>query len=85
MNLIEKLQQKNRDRNVVFIAIEELNSNDEIKQFHSEYKQYMVDEGFDHKVADSNIGYVLGYYDKTTRDSWMKLLDASHPVFGKEY
>ena len=85
MNIVKKLQEMKPERNVVFTAIESLGSREEIKQFHQEYREYMVDEGFTHEVADSNIGYVLGYYEKDTRNSWNELLDIVHPIFGKTY
>lgn len=33
--------------------------------------------------ARTNLGYILGYYDHTTRQQWYAALpDVSHPVFG---
>ena len=82
MSLVKKMLEINPERNLVFTAIETLEDSEEIKQFHKEYREYMENEGYDNKVADSNIGYILGYYDKDTWRLWYPLLDIKHPIFG---
>lgn len=93
MGLIEKLKEEKPGRNYVFTAIETLTDPQEIKQFYSEYivelkkeTKAPCDPKDDPKtVANSNIGYIVGYYDKATADRWMKTLsDVSHPIFGRD-
>lgn len=91
MSLIKELQDKKPDREVVFTAIENLTDKKQIKQFYSEYVAYLKQrierehiEKSPEIVADENIGYVLGYYDKKTADEWMETLPSvKHPVFGR--
>lgn len=82
MSLVKKMLEKRPEKNPVFTAIETLKDSEEIKQFHKEYREYMENEGYDNKVADSNIGYILGYYDEDTKILWYNLLDVKHPIFG---
>ena len=92
MGLIERLQEKAPKRNLVFTAIEELNHPDQIRQFYQEYIFWLWDNTKDksikqnpEQVANSNIGYILGYYDKEITERWMRVLPkVSHPVFGRE-
>lgn len=89
--LVEKLQKERPNRNVLFTAIEKLTKPKDIKQFYGEYIEYLRTEGGDEetrnnpeKVANSNIGYALGYYSQETARRWMDLLESvSHPVFGR--
>ena len=90
--VLEKLLKLAPKRNPVFTAIEELKKEKEIKQFYQEYICYLKEEGDKEvrenaeRVANSNIGYVLGYYSSKTFYKWNKILESiSHPVFGKDY
>lgn len=91
-SIIERLQQKAPDKGVVFTAIAELKKPAEILQFRAEYEKYLREQGEDEKtrqnaaeVANSNIGYALGYYTKETAGKWFDTLEQiSHPVFGRE-
>jgi len=91
--ILENLIKLNPKRNPLFTAIEELKKEDEIKQFYQEYIGYIKEEGDTdevrknaEQVANSNIGYVLGYYSNKTSRKWNKILEnVSHPIFGKNY
>ncbi len=83
--LVKKMHDINPKRNLVFTAIDKLSKPKDITQFHKEYREYMVDEGYTEKIADQNIGYVLGYMGKETRSLWYGILDVEHPVFGNDY
>ena len=80
--LVKKMHDINPERNLAFTAIEELTDPEEIQQFHEEYREYMTEEGYSDKVADSNIGYILGYYGDDTQILWYGLLGITHPIFG---
>ena len=91
MSLMEKLQEAKSDRNVVFTAVEQLTDPTEMKQFYQEYVAHLRQNGDSaevranpESVANSNIGYIVGYYDKETADRWMNTIPSvSHPIFGK--
>jgi len=90
MQLIEKLQKEEPKRNIVFTAIEKLTNPKEIEQFYKEYVEYLRKRGDQEtrnnpeKVADENIGYILGYYSAETAQRWMEVLKSvRHPIFGK--
>ena len=85
-NIIKTLQATDPKRHVAFIAIEQLKKREEIQEFYKEYIQLLKDSEVKdpEKIAQQNIGYIVGYYDKETADKWMKTLpNVSHPVFGK--
>jgi len=91
MSLMEKLQEAKPDRNVVFTAVERLTDPTEMKQFYQEYVAYLRQHGDSEKVranpesvANENIGYIVGYYDRETAERWMNTIPSvSHPIFGK--
>jgi hypothetical protein len=91
MRIIEHLKGKSPGRNIVFIAIEELKTPEEIKEFYEEYVELLRTQGDTEyvrenpeKVADENIGYVLGYYNQQTAELWMETLPSvHHPIFGR--
>jgi len=90
--ILEDLIKINPKRNPLFTAIEELKQEYEIKQFYKEYISYIKKEGNTKEVrknaeniANSNIGYALGYYSSKTSKRWNKLLEnVKHPIFGKD-
>ena len=88
LTLVQRLQNKEPDRNVVFTAIEQLKTPEEIKEFYQEYIEWLktnTELSDPEKVAKENIGYVIGYYSQETANTWMKTLeDIYHPVFGRE-
>ncbi len=60
-------------------AIDDLTAAEDIKQF---YREYSAAYGED--LANSNIGYALGYYGSDVMRRWFDALpDVSHPVFGR--
>ncbi len=80
--LLEKLQAEDPDREVVFIAIEKLKDEKQIKEFFQQYVESLT-QGDPYELAKRNIGYVLGYYDQKTVNRWEKALpEAKHPLFG---
>lgn len=89
--IMERLFKSKPNRNAVFTAIEELEKEEEIKQFYQEYIEYLKEEGDTKEVrenaegvANRNIGYILGYYDQKTSDKWNTILEkVYHPIFGK--
>jgi len=91
MSLLKKLEKTNPKRNVVFTAVETLTDPTEMKQFYNEYVTYLRENGDSEKVrqdpesvANSNIGYIVGYYDSETAERWMSNIPpVSHPIFGK--
>jgi len=91
-DLLERLEKASPGRNFVFTAIETLKTPTEIKQFYQEYVDYLRQHGASEDiranpeaVANDNIGYVLGYYNKETADKWFKVLpNVKHPIFGRD-
>ena len=92
MSLLEKLEKTNPKRNVVFTAVETLTDPTEMKQFYSEYVAHLKENGDSEEVrqdpesvANSNIGYIVRYYNRETADRWMNTIPSvSHPIFGKD-
>ncbi len=89
--ILEKLLKLEPKRNPVFTTIENLKKEEEIKQFYQEYICYLKEEGDKEvrenaeKIANENIGYILGYYDKKTSYKWNMILEnVRHPIFGKD-
>ena len=86
-NLLKKLQAENPDRNVSFIAIDQLKDEVQIREFFQQYVEmlrYPMNQDPE-ALARQNIGSILGYYDKETANRWMKALPGvSHPVLGKD-
>ena len=83
MTLVEDMIKKRPDKNVVNTAIETLTTPEEVRRFHGEYRTYMEAEGYTAKIADRNIGYILGYYGEKEWDLWYGTLEeVTHPVFG---
>ena len=87
--LLQRLMALEPKHDVVFTAIEQLKDETEIRQFFQEYVKYIEESGLEDSpikdpkvVANMNIGYVLGYYEKAA-GLWRKALpDAKHPVYG---
>ena len=78
-SIFERMQDLDPERNPVFTAIRKLETDEDIKQFFSEYVAQYPD------VAAENVGYILGYYDSERRARWMTLLpEVYHPVFGRK-
>ena len=92
MSLIQKLEEAKPKRNVVFTAVETLTDPKQMRQFYDEYVAHLKQHGDSDQVrqnpesvANSNIGYIVGYYDKETADRWMQAIPSvSHPIFGKD-
>ena len=92
MSLLQKLEKAKPGRNVVFTAVENLTDPTQMRQFYNEYVGYLRQHGNSEQirqnpesVANNNIGYIVGYYDKETADRWMKAIPSvSHPIFGKD-
>ena len=77
-SIFEKMESLGPERNPIFTAIEKLETDEDIKQFFSEYVTQHPD------VAAQNVGYILGYYPSAIRTRWMTLLpEVYHPVFGR--
>ena len=91
MNLMEKLKRAEPEYNVVFTAVKKLTDPTEMKQFYQEYVAHLRQNDSSaevranpESVANRNIGYIVGYYDKETADRWMNTISSvSHPIFGK--
>lgn len=85
-NLLRKMQSEEPDRNVVFVAIERIKDKNQIRTFFKQYVDFLGKSVENPKeVAQSNIGYVLGYYSRKTADRWMEALpEAIHPIFGRD-
>jgi len=92
INVIQKVNPK---RNVLFTAIDEFPKYpDEIammQKFVEAYPLWLKEHNPDwsmeeaRRVANSNIGYGVGYYDRETADKWMSVSDSiAHPVFGRQ-
>jgi len=81
-NIIEKLKQKDPDKNFLFTAIESLHNDDEIREFREEYVTVMKESGTNERaktapkeVVDDNICIVLDkYFDETISDKWFEAL-----------
>ena len=92
MNLLERFEKAEPGRNPVFTAVETLRDPTEMRQFYQEYVGYLRQHGDTENVranpeavANSNIGYIVGYYDKKTADIWFEALpDVSHPILGRD-
>jgi len=90
--IIEKLKKLKPGENFLFIAIQVLKAPEEIKMFYQEYVEYLRQYGDSEEiranpetVANKNIGYVIGYYNKVTAGRWFDVLpDISHPIFGRD-
>jgi len=90
---LEELSKKDPGRNMVFTAIETLKTSKDIKLFFDEYVQFLKDNGSEPKiredarrVAESNIGYILGYYGGDEHALWYGVLQTvSHPIFGHDF
>lgn len=91
MGLVEKLQEKDPKRNVVFIAIENIDEPEQMREFYKDYVRYLTEHEDDleglspESVARDNVGYVVVYYGKETTDKWMDAVEGlRHPVFGSK-
>lgn len=50
------------------------------------YKAMQDDNGGNKTYTDTNLGYILGYFDAQTYERWFKLLpDVVHPFFGPKF
>jgi len=80
--MLKKLQAKNPDRNVAFIAIEELTEPKEIKRFYKEYIEWLsVATKNPSDMANQNLGYILAYYGDDTNRIWRHTIpEIYHPV-----
>lgn len=74
---------------VYFDRINRSKTTEEIK---NAYQEMIVDEKENEGVYTAeelvcnNLGYLLGYVDKSIRDRWYTLLpNVIHPVFGKKF
>jgi len=94
-NLIQRLLKVNPKRNIVFIAIEELKTPEQIRTFYKEYVEYLRKEGDEEvrnnaeEIANKNTGYVIVYvivyYGEEISEKWKSILEQiNHPVFGRK-
>ncbi len=90
MGIIKRLQKQERGRDFVFTAIDKLKDEEEITKFYEEYIEWLRRNGSKEvrenleKTASENIGYTLGYYDRSTKEKWWKVLpNVRHPLFGR--
>ena len=80
--IIDKLKQKDPEKNFLFTAIETLENPEEIKEFREEYTSVMKEQGTSDRakehpkeVADDNICIVLDkYFDDAISDKWFEAL-----------
>jgi hypothetical protein len=79
------------ERNVLFIAMEKLHTEDEIMAFYPQYVESLskigatMPYGNAEVAAESNVGYVVAYYGAETAKLWLSVIQkAKHPVFGRE-
>ena len=82
MTLVDDMFKKRPDKNPVCTAIETLKTPEDVLRFQTDYRAYMVSEGYTEEIADRNIGYLLGYYGEKEWDLWYGTLGIDHPVFG---
>lgn len=83
MTMACEMDKKEEGRNLVFTAIDTYDTPLQIQQFYKHYVVFMKSKGLEERVANSNVGYVLGYYPDKTLALWYKALPSvSHPVFG---
>ncbi|MEK7617256.1 MAG: hypothetical protein AAB414_04320 [Patescibacteria group bacterium] len=89
-SILQRLQKLDPERNVAFTAVEQLKDPQEMQQFMDEYAKWLGENSDDEEikrnpfqVAGSNVGYIVGYYDKATADRWFQAIEGlSHPIFG---
>jgi len=67
------------------IAVEIANAGDRqaAATFLQRYRAYCMGTGNPASNADTNIGYLSGYYDPETAAKIRDVFDVSHPVFGR--
>lgn len=89
--MLEKMENVSPGRNFIFSAIENLDKPEDIMEFFKEYCEWLKENGkFENNqkavdVANSNIGYILIYYDTSKVKQWHKVLQTvSHPIFGRK-
>jgi hypothetical protein len=74
--ILEALEKAEPEKNLVVTAIKTLQEENDIKQFYTEYIEYLEQN----KVKDSkqlaikNIGHVVGYFSPETINKWYKIL-----------
>jgi len=87
-SLLAKMQEVEPKSNVLFNAIANLRDPVQIQQFYQEYVGHLESDPTlteAEKVAQSNIGYAVGYYDQETSKRWLDALPSvAHPVFGRD-
>ena len=54
------------------------------------FELMVADNGGERLMAGQNLGYILGYYDRETREQWYGSLSAEdtpvvHPIFGPNF
>lgn len=89
-NIYQKMQELAPAKNPIFTAVSRLTNPDEIKAFVKdcveEYrKQFEAEKSRDNpeSIVKANLGYILGYYNKETAETWMKTIEGIvHPVYG---
>ncbi|MBI2650644.1 hypothetical protein HYX04_05010 [Candidatus Woesearchaeota archaeon] len=87
MVLIQALQEVNAKRGVIFIAVENLVLEEDIKNFYSEYVKYISAHGNSllaginpEEAAGRNIAYTLQDYPKDIMRYWARAIPELEPI-----
>ena len=88
MSLVETLQSISPRQGILFAAIENLTSKEDIRRFYSEYLPYLKAHEKSHLVkhdpeaaARRNIAYCLSYYHPNISQLWIEALPKLANVF----
>lgn len=71
----------------IFKAISTIKDKEKIQAYYMMYVNELKKNGKKNakSIANFNIGYILGYFNKPIADTWLKALPTvSHPVFGRK-
>jgi hypothetical protein len=70
MQIIDRLMKINPEKSVITLAINNLTSDQEIRDFYMEYMELIGSPS----AADANIKYFLGYYGGEIEQKWLDTL-----------
>jgi len=90
-SIIERMREIDPKRNFIFVALDELKSSEEIKQFMTEYREWLVANVNNEEVkrdpegiALREVSYALGLIGPETTERWSEALGSlSHSYFGR--